>query len=148
MPIVIVDDCAMTMAILKGISGARGERHVIGITDALLAIAHLRANAADCVVLDYSMPGLDGISMTRMLRETTLHASTPIIMLTGAEDKELEQSARAAGVTEFLRKPVKLGVFKALLAAVLRGGGWPLLDRRQNSAGTFPPEGERRQRSN
>lgn len=144
MTLVLIDDCPMTMAILKAVAGSRGERHVVGITNPIEGWSYLRGNPANCIVLDYSMPELDGIKLASLLRETALHAKTPIVMLTATEDAEVERRALEAGVNEFLRKPVRLGLFKTLLAKILPAGGWPIIDRRNNSGGAPPAEGERR----
>jgi FixJ family two-component response regulator len=57
-----------------------------------------------CLVLDMSMPGLDGLGLQRRLRETG--QSLPIVFLTGAGDVRMSVQAIKAGAADFLTKPV------------------------------------------
>ena len=90
------------------------------------------------------MPGIDGIQLTQRLRELELHKQTPIIMVTGTEDADTRTRARLAGATAFLGKPVRMAEFKSTLASVLKDGGWPYVDRREQSAGVLPGGVDRR----
>jgi two-component system phosphate regulon response regulator PhoB len=69
----------------------------------------------DLLILDFRLPGLDGLELARRARSLPRGARTPIIMFT---DSEVERDARRAGVDAYLRKP--RGVYKlARTAAVL-----------------------------
>ena len=57
------------------------------------------------ILLDLMMPGIDGITLTRQLREEPRTASVPIIMLTARADDDSKMQALEAGVTDFLTKP-------------------------------------------
>jgi len=70
-------------------------------------------NSVACIVLDITMPGLDGLELQRCLRSTG--RSVPIVFVTGHGDIPLSVRAIKAGATDFLTKPVPA---KALLAAV------------------------------
>ncbi len=73
----------------------------------------------DLLILDFSLPGLDGLELARRARELPRGARTPIIMFT---DSEVEREARRAGVDAYLRKP--RGVYSlARTAAVLLARG-------------------------
>ena len=60
----------------------------------------------DAVVLDYLMPDIDGVEFTRRFRLLTKNARVPVLMVTGCNDGDLRYRARAAGVDDFLTKPV------------------------------------------
>ena len=51
------------------------------------------------------MPRLDGIQLTRRLRETASFRSTPILILTTESSDEMKQAGRDAGATGWLVKP-------------------------------------------
>ncbi len=71
------------------------------------ALRRLREGARfDLLVVDFSLPGLDGVELARRARAIPRARRTPIIMLTG---REVEREARRAGVDAYLRKP--LGVY-------------------------------------
>ncbi len=69
------------------------------------------------VVTDWMMPEMNGLELTRALRETTLGKSTYIIILTALEDEGALVEAFRSGVDDFLSKPLKPEVFTARLRA-------------------------------
>ena len=56
----------------------------------------------DLLILDFRLPGLDGLELARRARALPRAVRTPIIMFT---DSEVERDARRAGVDAYLRKP-------------------------------------------
>jgi FixJ family two-component response regulator len=70
-------------------------------------------NARGCLVLDVTMPGLDGLELQRRLTEGG--QSLPIVFLTGHGDIPMSVQAIKAGAADFLTKPVNA---QALLSAV------------------------------
>lgn len=66
------------------------------------ALALIRSNPPDVVVLDYSMPGMNGIDLLNLLREDPELPSVPVLILSG-RDRDL-QSVHGA---PWLRKPVE-----------------------------------------
>jgi two-component system chemotaxis response regulator CheY len=57
------------------------------------------------VLTDQNMPRMDGISLTRKLRESPRFKTTPILILTTESSDEMKQKGRAAGATGWLVKP-------------------------------------------
>lgn len=57
------------------------------------------------ILLDYMMPHLDGIEVTRLLREMPSHRAVPVVILTARADEESKFEALDAGATDFLTKP-------------------------------------------
>jgi DNA-binding NtrC family response regulator len=79
---------------------------VAGFGDGPSALAYLASgNAADLVIADYLMPGMDGLEFVRRFRE--LHPDTPVLFLTGHGDLESYMQASSLGVARFIQKPVK-----------------------------------------
>ena len=60
-------------------------------------------SCADCLVIDYKMPELDGLELAIRLRR--LEVSTPIILITGYPDENISAKASSAGVLHVLLKP-------------------------------------------
>lgn len=81
--IVIIDDSPTALVVLKSFAGERGLREVTTFTDPIKGFEFLQQNSVDAVVVDCTMPGLDGIQLTQRLREGDRHKETPIIMVTG-----------------------------------------------------------------
>lgn len=59
----------------------------------------------DLVLTDQNMPRMDGISLTKKLRENPKFKSTPILILTTESSDQMKQAGRAAGATGWLVKP-------------------------------------------
>ena len=79
-------------------------------------LAQHDASARGCLVLDVSMPGLDGLALQRKLSQGG--HSLPIVFLTGAADIPMSVQAIKAGAIDFLTKPVA----GATLVAAVRAG--------------------------
>ncbi|WP_411283373.1 response regulator transcription factor [Lapillicoccus sp.] len=77
------------------------------------AVALARETDADVVLMDLSMPGLDGISATRQILES--RPTTRVLMLTWHTEADLVSQALDAGVTAYLIKDVETS---ELLAAI------------------------------
>lgn len=77
--------------------------------------AHSRREDYFAVILDWKMPGMDGIETAREIRRR-VGPEVPIIILSGYDWSDCEMEARAAGVDAFITKPL----FKSRLVSVLR----------------------------
>ncbi len=79
----------------------------------------------DAVIVDHGLPGIDGATVVRRMREDASLRRTPCLMLTGSEDRSQELLALEAGADGFVRKDEDFGVVLARLAAVLRSASAP-----------------------
>lgn len=59
----------------------------------------------DLVLTDQNMPRLDGLGLTRRLRELPSFKSTPILILTTESSPDMKQAGRSAGATGWIVKP-------------------------------------------
>lgn len=84
--------------------------------EAIAALPH----SYDVVLIDVTLPGIDGLEATRRIRGLSgAAARTPIIGISGHSDAGDEQAARAAGMNCYLRKPISPSALSEALAAVL-----------------------------
>lgn len=79
--------------------------------------AHQEGGLFDLVLLDWEMPGMDGIQTARKIR-AMLPEHIPILLLTAYEWDEIEEEALAAGIDGFLAKPFFLTSFKQAIVTV------------------------------
>src|SRR3990167_684065 len=84
-----------------------------------LALAHFQASQPQLVVLDLSLPGVDGLVVCRQIRE---RSAVPILILTAREDAFDEVSGLEQGADDFVNKPVQPRVLLARLRALARRG--------------------------
>jgi FixJ family two-component response regulator len=62
------------------------------------------SGSADCFVIDYKMPHMNGLDLVKRLRNRDI--SAPVILITGYPDEHIPQMAATAGVQYVLRKPL------------------------------------------
>jgi two-component system chemotaxis response regulator CheY len=69
------------------------------------AVKILETQAFDLVVSDVNMPNMDGIALTKHIRQNARHKFTPILMLTTESQAGVMQEGKAAGATGWIVKP-------------------------------------------
>ena len=74
----------------------------------------------DLVLTDQNMPRLDGIGLTRRLREHPNFRTTPILILTTESSDQMKQAGRAAGATGWLVKPFDPAKLIEVIGKVIR----------------------------
>ena len=72
------------------------------------------------VLTDQNMPRLDGIGLTRRLREHPNFKTTPILILTTESSDQMKQAGRAAGATGWLVKPFDPAKLIEVIRKVIR----------------------------
>lgn len=124
LPVLVVDDdrvcCENTVKILDDI-GINGEWVMSG-EEAVNRVVE-RYEKGDnyfAVIIDWKMPGMDGIETTKQIRRKVGKDIT-IIILSAYDYSEIENEARAAGVDEFIAKPLFRSRLTAKLKSLLDG---------------------------
>ena len=79
--------------------------NVVEAVDGQDALEKAESHNIDLVLADQNMPRLDGIGLTRRLREHPKFKSIPILILTTESSDQMKQAGRAAGATGWLVKP-------------------------------------------
>lgn len=73
----------------------------------------------DLILMDISLPGIDGKETTRRLRETERYKNKPIIALTAHAIKGEDQEIRSSGVTDLITKPLNEDMLLARIKELL-----------------------------
>lgn len=98
------------------------------LTNAEDALHSLSLEHFDCLVLDLGLPGMDGLSLLRQLRQSG--STLPVLILTARDALEDRIAGLDAGADDYLLKPFDLAELRARLRAVTRrykGYSTPLL---------------------
>jgi DNA-binding response OmpR family regulator len=119
LPLVLVvdDDASVRSAITAMLTG---DYDVVTAADGDEALELVRTAAPDAVLCDVAMPGMDGWELTRELRTRPATLHLPIVLMTGADDRNAELEGLRAGADDHLAKPLDPDVLVARLGAVLR----------------------------
>jgi len=114
--VLVVDDERPIRRFLRASLGAHGYAvsEASGGQEALSAVASERP---DLVILDLGLPDLDGLEVTRRLREWT---QIPILILSVREEEASKVAALDAGADDYLTKPFGAGELLARIRAVIR----------------------------
>ena len=81
----------------------------------------LMTGGADIIIMDWMMPGMDGLECTRRIRagQNGIDPNIPIIVATGVLGESAETTARTAGANGFIRKPFSIKMLnKAFVSAL------------------------------
>jgi len=119
--IVIVDDQTSARTMLRHvIEDIAPELKVHDFGDPLAALAWCEAGHVDLLLLDYRMPGMDGLEFARRLRRLPSHRDIPIILITVVGDEPIRQASLEAGVIDFLVKPIRPRELRARCSNLLQ----------------------------
>jgi CheY-like chemotaxis protein len=103
--ILIVDDRQSNRALLETLLRALG--HVTySAADGPQALEMLGLGF-DLILLDVTMPGMDGFEVTRRIRQDPAHSDLPILIVTALDGKESRLQAVEAGANDFISQPVE-----------------------------------------
>lgn len=118
----VVDDEPMMRDLLQKALTRKGHE-VIAVEGGRKAIQLFRQDRPDLTILDLNLPDINGIDVLREIRSVAPQA--PVIILTGAGTEDMEQQARALGVTDILKKGFSLHALGAALQRILKQPGQP-----------------------
>ena len=122
--ILIVEDTRDTRALLKAVFEAEGYE-VLEAADGIEAVEVALAELPDAIIMDMSLPRIDGNTAVKIIRREPALRSTPVIACTAHNQWEWRGKAIVAGCDAFITKPIDFTQLRAVLAQ--------LLARRQDS---------------
>jgi DNA-binding response OmpR family regulator len=124
--ILIVDDDVRLFELLSSYL-EQNDVSALHVPDGRSALVRLDSEAVDAVLLDVMMPGMDGLTTLRKLREKS---NVPVIMLTAKGDETDRVVGLELGADDYLPKPFAPRELLARLRAVLRRAQADLIGRR------------------
>jgi CheY-like chemotaxis protein len=97
------------------------EAEVCPVSDSQKAAGLVNQERFDGIFLDLEMPNLHGFELARLIRKSSRNKSTPIVIVTGRDQRDTMQQAFTIGATFYLQKPVDRQKLSILFRTV-RGG--------------------------
>jgi two-component system nitrate/nitrite response regulator NarL len=115
--LLIVDDNDLFVSALEGFLETEASLEVIGrAANGAVAVELAADLQPDVVLMDLSMPSVDGFEATAMVREQAPESA--IVVLTGSDDPADQERARAAGAAGYITKDRILGELVATIHSV------------------------------
>lgn len=115
--LLIVEDDPSTLTLLRDALASDGYA-VDALADGTLALARVIDGRYELIVSDVNLPGLDGFSLCRRVREKD--SRTPSILLTSRDSEIDEALGLELGANDYVTKPFSLCVLRARIAGLLR----------------------------
>ena len=117
--ILAVDDSASMRQMVSFTLKSAGY-NVVEAVDGQDAYEKSNGRDFDLVLTDQNMPRMDGISLTKKLRDNPKFKTTPILILTTESSDQMKQAGRSAGATGWLVKPFDPGRLIEVIQKVIR----------------------------
>ena len=117
--ILVADDTESIRALYRKLLATDGHE-VIDVGDGEAALAAVQENHPDVVLLDITMPQIDGLEVCRRLKSDPATRLTPVVLVTGLSDLHDRIKGIEAGADEFLSKPVHPLELRARVGSLTR----------------------------
>lgn len=117
MNILLVEDDPIDMKLLSAVLDASGHR-VLGKISAEDAMSEIQASPPEVILLDLKLPGMDGLSLARKLKQNPATQNIPIVAITAVREKFSREEALAAGCDAYILKPVDTRKLSAQVTSV------------------------------
>ncbi|HEY6561848.1 MAG TPA: response regulator [Polyangiaceae bacterium] len=119
-PILIVDDNPQNLKLARVLLASEGYevRTAVDAEDALRVLASF---SPELILMDLQLPGMDGLALTRRLKEDPARRHIVIVALTAYAMKGDEAKAIAAGCDGYVTKPIDTDAFPQLVRDYLLG---------------------------
>jgi putative two-component system response regulator len=117
--VLVADDTESIRVLFRKLLATDGHE-VIDVGDGESALAAVHENHPDVVLLDVTMPQLDGLEVCRRLKSDPATRFTPVVLVTGLSDLHDRIKGIEAGADEFLSKPVHPLELRARVGSLTR----------------------------
>jgi len=117
--VLVADDTESVRALFRKLLAAEGH-DVIAVQDGAEALEAVKKHHPDVILLDVSMPQVDGLEVCRRLKADPATRLTPVVLVTGMSDMSDRIKGIEAGADEFLSKPVHPHELRARVASLSR----------------------------
>jgi CheY-like chemotaxis protein len=108
--VLVIEDNALNMKLVRVLLGL-GDYQVLEARDAEKGLALAREHRPDLILMDVQLPGMDGLSATRVLKEDPLLRDTAVVAMTAHAMPGDDEKARQAGCSGYIPKPIDTRAF-------------------------------------
>jgi two-component system chemotaxis response regulator CheY len=119
MPILIVDDYATMLKIVRNLLNQLGFTNIDQATDGTSAIQKLKEKPFSLIISDWNMEPMSGLDLLKVVRANDNTRHIPFIMVTAESKTENVIIAKQAGVSNYIVKPFNVNTLQQKLTAVI-----------------------------
>lgn len=120
MKILVIEDNASNMKFVTNLLEMNGYE-TLRSDNAEQGIVIAKKDIPDLILMDILLPGLDGITATKLLKDDKRTKNVPIIAMTSLAMKDDEERIRAAGFDHYITKPLNYKEFLETIKNILSG---------------------------
>jgi len=113
--ILVVEDTAENMRLFRAVLKLEGA-HILEAGDGAAGVAEAQRELPDLILMDIQMPGMDGLTATRLLKSTAATASIPVIAVTASVMAADLGKIQEAGCDGYISKPIDPDTFAQQVA--------------------------------
>jgi two-component system cell cycle response regulator DivK len=117
--ILVIEDNAMNMKLMRAVLTV-GQYRMVESGDAETGIRLARENRPDLILMDIQLPGMDGVSATRIIKADPQLQHIPVLAMTGYAMEEEKRKAMDAGFAGYVVKPFHVAELLATIAHSLQ----------------------------
>ena len=120
--VLLVEDTEDNRFMMKRLLEMVGYR-VIEARNGQEAVEIARAEVPALILMDLSLPIIDGLAATRLIRKLPATEKTPIIAVSAHDSADFQEEALAAGCNGYVTKPIDFNSLEGLIARLLPAEG-------------------------
>jgi CheY-like chemotaxis protein len=120
--VLLVDDNAINVDLVSFLLDAAGLK-VESVQDPRLALEHIGRSRPDLILMDIQMPGIDGLELTRRLKDDPATRDIVVVAFTAYAMKGDEARLLAAGCDAYVAKPIDVSSFARTVRSHLGAAG-------------------------
>jgi two-component system, cell cycle response regulator DivK len=117
--ILVIEDNVMNMKLMRAVLKA-GKYRMLEAADAETGLRLVRENRPDLILMDIQLPGMDGLTATRIIKNDPDLKEIPIFALTGFAMKSEKEKAADAGFAGYIVKPFSVKVLLETIGNYLK----------------------------
>lgn len=120
MNILIVDDDKLIRMFFQSLLSKKLACTIVEAGNGLDALLYLENNPVELILLDISMPIMDGLELLKIIRSTPAISSIPVIVMSSSDEKNIVIKLIQLGISDYILKPFKnrLLIFERVLKAL------------------------------
>ena len=120
--IVVIEDNELNMKLVRGLL-SMGKYNIHEAGDAESGIELARQHLPDLILMDIQLPGMDGLTATRLMKEDSVFDDIPVVALTSYAMDGDEEKAIEPGCSGYISKPIDTRSFLETVARYLQQNG-------------------------